>query len=238
MPNRAIQAAKRRQAWGITAFLLFVTAGVSVAYHVFRADAVAYHRGERLYSRGDYAAALPHYAEARAAGMRSTILLWHEATALIETGRPAEALALLWELLVGDPRDSAAFAVAVGAAQASGDPQAGLALYAALGPREKLPAHDLLRLSDLHQQAGQLDDAIACLRLVVDAYPQSADLRTLLGQFLARAGRRAEARAEFEAALRIDPARRPARLALARTLAWEGSFDAAAIAYRVYLGEK
>ena len=238
MPDRAIQAAKRRQACQIGAFLLLVTAGVSVAYHLIRADAVAYHRGERAYSRGDYAAAVPHYEKARARGMRSRVLLWHEATALIRTDRPAEAMPLLRELLAEDPRDAAALAAAVGVAQASGDPQTGIALYAGLGPRENLPAHDLVTLSDLYQQAGQLDDAIACLRLVVDAYPQGADLRTLLGQLLARAGRRAEARAEFEAAVRLDPLRRSARLALAPTLAWEGDFAAAAAAYRVYLGEK
>jgi tetratricopeptide (TPR) repeat protein len=237
MADSAIQAAKLRQAIGIAGFLLLVTAGVSVAYHLIRADAVAFHRGEQAYLRGDYAGALPHYEKARAAGMRSRALLWHEATALIRTGRPAEAMPLLKELLAGDPRDSAALAAAVGVAQACGDPQAGIALYAALGPREKLPAHDLATLADLHQQAGQLDDAIACLRLVVDAYPQGADLRTLLGQLLARAGLRAEARAEFEAALRIDPSRRSARLALARTLAWEGDFAASAAAYRVYLGD-
>ncbi|MBC8012132.1 MAG: tetratricopeptide repeat protein, partial [Burkholderiales bacterium] len=207
MPDPAIQAAKRRQALGIAAFLLLVAAGVSVLYHLIHADAVAYHRGELAYSRGDYAAALPHYREAHGAGLRSTVLHWHFATALIETGNPAEALPLLREVLAADPRNPAALAAAVGVSQAMGDPQTGLALYAALGPREKLPAADLLRLADLHQQAGQLDEAIACLRLAVEASPPAsgADLRTQLGLLFARAGRRPEARAEFEAVLRLDP---------------------------------
>lgn len=60
MPDPAIQAAKRRQALGIAAFLLVVTVGVSVLYHLVRADAVAYHHAERAFARHDYAAALSY----------------------------------------------------------------------------------------------------------------------------------------------------------------------------------
>lgn len=237
MPDRAIQAAKRRQALGIGAFLFLVAGGVSVAYHLIHGDAVAYHRGEQAFARGDYAGALPHYEIARAAGLQAPPFDWHHATALMETGRAAEALPLLEGILARDPTNRAALIAAVGVAQATRDPAAGIALYARLGPREKLPPADLARLVDLYQQAGQLDDAVACQRLLVAAYPERADQRTLLGELLLRADQRDAALVEFEAVLRLDPAQRPARLALARLHAWAGRFDDAATAYRAYLGE-
>lgn len=236
MPDPAIQAAKRRQALGIAAFLLVVAGGVSVAYHLVRADAVVFHRAEKAYSKKDYAAALPYYEKARAAGFRGASSDWHHASALIESGRAAEALPLLRDILARNPRDAAALAAAVGVAQRLNDPAAGLAFYAPLGPREKLPAADLVRLADLYQQAGDVAEAVACLRLAAAAAP-SADLQVWLGQLLARAQDKAGARAAFETALRLDPAHRPARLALARALAWEGNLVSAATAYRAYLGD-
>lgn len=237
MPDLAIKAAKRRQALGIAVFLAAVAGAVSLAYHFFRAGEVAYHRGERAFARGDGAAALAHYERARAAGMAGANLDWRQATLLLDAGRRSEALELLRAMLARDPRDRAAIEAAAGAAQALGDPAAGLALYDGLGPRETLPAADLARLADLHQQAGQVAEAIECLRLAVVAAPASADLRVWLGQLRARAGEKAAARAEFEGALAVEPAHRAARLSLARVLAWEGDFVASAAAYRAYLGE-
>jgi tetratricopeptide (TPR) repeat protein len=236
MPNRAIRAAKRRQALGIAAFLFAVTAGVSVLYHFVRADAVAYHRAEKAFARRDYAAALPHYEHARAAGFDPAKLRRHQAVSLTETGRHAEALGLLREILADDPRDMQALPAAVGLAQRLGDPAVGLALYASLGPREKLPSADLVRLADLHQQAGQLEDAIACARLAAAAAP-SAELLIWLGELHSRAQDKAGAIAAFEDALRLDPAHRSARLALARALAWDGRLADSAQAYRAYLGQ-
>jgi tetratricopeptide (TPR) repeat protein len=236
MPNRAIRAAKRRQAVGITAFLLAVTAGVSVLYHFVRADAVAYHRAEKAFARRDYAAALSHYEHAGAAGFAPATLRWHQAVSLAETGRHAEALVLLREILAENPRDSQALPAAVGLAQRLGDPAAGLALYATLGPREELPPADLIRLADLHQQAGQLEDAIACARLASAATP-SAELLVWLGELHSRAQDKTGAIGAFESALRLDPANRPARLALARALAWDGRLADSAKAYRAYLGQ-
>ena len=236
MPDPATRAAKRRQALGIAAFLVLLTAGVSALYHVARAEAVSFRRGETAYSRGDYAAAAAHYGKARAGGLRSDMLDWHQANSLLALGRLTEAYPILRVVLARDPRNPAALSAAVGAAQASGDPAAGIGFYAALGPRENLPPADLARLADLYQQAGQLEDAVACLRLALAATP-SADQHVWLGRLLARDGRRAEARAEFETALRLDPDHRSARLALARVLAWDGDYAAAADSYRTYLGE-
>ena len=235
MPDPAIQAAKRRQALGIAVFLVAVTVGVSVLYHVVRADAVAYHRGEKAFARRDYAAALPYYEKARASGFRADNFRWHHATALIETGRHADALPILREILAKTPGEPAALAAAVGVAQRLGDPAAGIALYSALGPREKLPPADLSRLADLHQQAGELEDAVACARLAAAAAP-SADLQLWIGELLARAQDKSGAITAFEEALRLAPGHRPARLALARALAWDGRLADSARAYRAYLG--
>jgi tetratricopeptide (TPR) repeat protein len=236
MTTSAIEAAKRRQAIGIALFLLAVAGGVSALYHVVRADAVAYHHGVRAYSRGDYAAALPHFEKARAAGFAAPGFRWNHADSLLRTGRVAEALPILREILAENPRDRAALAAAIGAAQTAGDPAAGLALIAALGPRESLPPADLVRLADLHQQAGQLPEAIAAARLAAAAAP-SAALHLWIGELHARAGERPAAIAAFESALALDPTHRPARLALARALAWDGRLTESARAYRAYLGE-
>lgn len=236
MTTSVIEAAKRRQAIGITLFLLAVAGGVSALYHFVRADAVAFHRGEQAYQRGDYAAALPHYERARAGGFSSTGFRWHHATALLQTGRVAEALPLLREILAENPRDRAALAAAIGAAQSAGDPAAGLAFLAAFGPRESLPPADLVRLADLHQQAGQVPEAIAAARLAAAAAP-SAALHLWIGELHARAGEPSAAIAAFESALALDPTHRPARLALARALAWDGRLTESARAYQAYLGE-
>lgn len=236
MPVSAIKAAKRRQALGIIAFLAGLTVAVSVVYHVVRADAVAYHHGEKAYARGDHAVAVSYFEKARAAGMRTSVLQWHHASSLIALGRRAEALPLLREILARDPADRAALAAATGLAQSMGDPALGLELYAGLGPRENLPAADLARMADLYQQAGRLDEAVACLRLALVAAP-SADLHVWLGQLHARAQDKSAAREAFAAALALEPGHRAARLAHARALAWEGDFAASASAYRAYLGE-
>ena len=239
MPDPVVQAAKRRQAAEITGFLVVVTVVVCVAYHFIRRDAVAFRRGENAFARRDYAAAIAYYEKAQALGFRAEGLRWKRAQALIASGRPAEALAVLKEHLAQSPRDSAALAAASGLAQSLGRPLDALALHAAAGDeRRTRSASELVNLADLHQQAGQLDQAIACVRqaLVLVPVSDSADLQVLLANFLSRADRRAEAMAALSEALRVEPGHRAGRLALARVLAWERRYADSITAYRAYIG--
>ncbi|MBC8009915.1 MAG: tetratricopeptide repeat protein [Burkholderiales bacterium] len=238
MPDPLVQAAKRRQAAGIIGFLVVTAVLMSVAYQVIRRDAVAFRRAENAFARGDFSAAVTDYERARSLGLRAEGLRWRLSQALIATGRSEEALTVLREHLAQHPGDADALAAASGLLQSLGRPLDGLALYAAAGDRVKLSPAELVRLADLHQQAGHLPEAIALVQQALPAAPASsqADLNVLLASLLSRADRRAEALVALQEALRLDPAHRAGRLALARTLAWEQRYTDSITAYRAYLG--
>ncbi len=94
---------------------------------------------------------------------------------------------------------------------------------AAAGFRELLTAHPedaaahehlvqvLIGLADSAAQAGRVPQATECYRELVTLEPRDADLRNNFGILLARSGDSAGALAQFEAALRIDPAHAAAR---------------------------
>jgi len=237
MPEPSSSAAKRRQAFGVGLTIVALAVGTHLAFRVIRRDAIAFRDGERAYAQQDYARAADSFAAARAAGFSSTDLTRKESLALVRSGQPAAALALLRSHLQAYPAETELRTLAVGLAQNLRQPEVGLAIIARLGPREDLPLADLVSLADLHQQTGQLDEAIACARLAVGRAPDAADLHTLLGQYLSFAGRRSEAIEAFTAALNLNPAQRTARLALARNLAWEQRYAESIHAYRNFLGE-
>lgn len=64
---------------------------------------------------------------------------------------------------------------------------------------------DLLKEAMAFQKAGRLDAAIRDYRLLLDQYPNIAEIRSNLGTALAGEGRYAEAIAEYEKALRLKP---------------------------------
>lgn len=237
MPDPAIQQAKRRQALGIGLFLVALTLGLSALYHLVRSDAVAYRRGENAFARGDYTAAADYFIQAQAGGIRSGNLDRHLAIALLKTDRQSEALDLLLNVLAAKPRNPELRAIAIGIAQSLDRPEDGLKIYAALGPAEKLPLADLVRLADLNQQAGHLEQAVVCIKLALERAPDSPELHVLQGQYLARLGRYDEAVAELRLALKFSPQSQPAQLALARALAWSQNYPAAIAAYHTYLGQ-
>lgn len=237
MPDAAIQAAKRRQSWGIGLVLVGLALGTHGFYRIIRRDAIAFRAAESAYARQEYAAASFHYAKARSAGYDSLLMARHHAQALLETGQADAALSLLrpWLLEADVPADL--LDLAIGATQRLGLPQDGLTLFSRLGPREQLSPSNLVRLADLHQQAGQWDEAVICVQLAVARVPDSAELHALTGHYLAGAGRRPEAIAALSSALQLAPTHRAAQLALARTLAWDQRYPEAVFAYRIYLGE-
>lgn len=237
MPEPSPSAAKRRQALGVGLTLIALAAATHFAYRIVRRDAIAFRAGEEAFVRQDYTRAAEAYTAARAAGFPSDSLARKLALALQRSGQPAAALEVLRVHLPTHPADADLRVLAIGLAQSLGQPQVGLVLLAQLGPREALPFADLVRLADLYQQAGQLDEAIGCVRLALAREPDTADLHTLLGQYLSYAGRRDEAIAAFASALVADPAHRAALLALARNLAWARRYAESVQAYRTYLGE-
>lgn len=232
-----MSAAKRRQALGVVLTLVALAAATHVTYRYVRRDAIAFRAGEEAFARQDYTRAAAAYAKARTAGFTAGGVARKLALSLQRSGQPAAALEVLRTHLPTHPADADLRAMAIGLAQSLGQPQIGLALLGQFGPRESLALSDLVRLADLHQQAGELSEAIACVRLALTREPAAVDLHTLLGQYLSYAGRRDEAIAAFTAALALDPAHRAARLALARNLAWAQRYAESAQAYRTYLGE-
>lgn len=237
MPDPVVQAAKRRQARQVTAFMLGVVVFISVLFHWVHRDAVAFRRGENAWARGDVPAAVEHYQRAWELGFGHAQLPSRLGRALLAAGREAEALAW-WEQVAGglNQLDRALLGEGMGVAQAAGRPELALRLHDALGPRERWTAGEWVRRADIHQQAGDVVAAIQCLRQAL-ALVETAELRLFLGQLLARRGWRTEALDEIDRALELTPTLPAARLARARVLAGEGQWVASAQAYRVFLGD-
>lgn len=235
MPDPVIQRAKRRQAIGIGLFLIALSIGLSLLYHAVRPGAVAFRRGENAYARGEFAQAAAYYRAAYTSGLRSLTLHRHLALALLQIGRESEALDLLLPALAHNPADVGLRNLAVGMAQSLGRPEVGLQIYSALGPPVNIGLADLVRLADLNQQAGYLEAAVDCMKLAVARAPDVPELHLLQGQYLARLGRFDAAAATLRTALQLAPDSRPARLALARVLAWSHDYPAAIAAYQNYL---
>lgn len=236
MPDPAVIAAKRRQAWQVTGFMVLALGLTSALFHGVHRDAVAYRRGENAWARGEAAVAAYNFQRAWDLGSRRAGLPERLGRALVAAGRPDEALAW-WEGrsdLAG--LDRAVLREAMGLAQARGRPDLALRLHDALGPREQWTAHEWVRRADIHQQGEEVAEAIICLRHAL-GITETAELRLFLGQLLARVGLREEALGEIERALELAPELAAARLARARVLAWEGRWVAAAQAYRVFLGD-
>ena len=82
-------------------------------------------------------------------------------------------------------------------------------------------------LTQSYASAGQMPKAIEVLTDRVSQKPKSAPLHNLLGDWLLKAGRRGEARAEFSAALGAAPGYMPATLALTEMDGQDGNLDSA-----------
>lgn len=237
MADATVIQAKRAQAVRIAVFLAILAVVTTGAFRLVHRDAVAFRRAENAYARGDYAAAAEDYAKAWQLGLRRTGIRWHYASSLIQTGRGPEALPMLEELIAREPPDRRAIEAAAGIAQGMGDPVRASSYYARLGDPGQLDAAGLIRLADIHIQAGRREEAVDCYRRALLLAPGSADLHAALGEVLSWTDQGDEAVRELETALRLAPDHPTARVHLARVLSWKGQYTAAIAAYRAHLGE-
>jgi tetratricopeptide (TPR) repeat protein len=83
---------------------------------------------------------------------------------------------------------------------------------------------------------GHLDEAVAVLESGLALAPEMADLHMELGYVQLKRNKRALARARFECVLAATPERHDALLALAKVMALDGEYAAAAELYRRALG--
>lgn len=238
MADIAVTKAKRTQALRIALFLVALAMVTTLLFRVVHRGAISFRQAESAYARHDYAAAAEAYGRAVDAGFQSPGLDWHHATSLLETSRQAEALVVLERIIANHPDDRNAVTAAAGVAQGLGQTAKAEAYYAKLETAGRLDLADLVRLIDIRQQAGRLDEAIATCRQALAIAPGSADLHAALGELLSwQPDRRDEAVRELQAAVRIAPHHPTARVLLGRVLAWQGRLAESIAAYRDHLGE-
>jgi Flp pilus assembly protein TadD len=145
--------------------------------------------------------------------------------ALESDGKLDEAIHQFQHVLRVRPDDASArynLAVADAAQGRFAEAAAGFRELLAAHPEDRA-AHDhlvqaLRELGDSAASAGRLPQAVECYRELVALEPADPDLRNNYGILLARSGDNASAVAQFEAALKLDPAHTAARrnLELAR----------------------
>jgi tetratricopeptide (TPR) repeat protein len=88
----------------------------------------------------------------------------------------------------------------------------------ASSPPRQLEFQSRLALAAIEDQLGHGDEAVAELRKLVTAFPDSAEAHYNLANAYSRHFRYAEARPEYEQTLRLDPGNNAARLSFAKAL--------------------
>jgi cellulose synthase operon protein C len=149
------------------------------------------------------------------------------ASAQVALGRHVKAVAILQDAL--KVRDTPELRTALGLAMLGGG-QVREAIVALEGAFAKDPGQTQAgsALVGLYLRDGQPAKALGMAQALVRRQPASASSQNLLGLALAASGKSPEARAAYEAALRLDPALLPASMNLARLDMAGGAFDAAA----------
>jgi tetratricopeptide (TPR) repeat protein len=97
----------------------------------------------------------------------------------------------------------------------------------ASNPPKQLEFQARLALGAVQDQIGHADEAVAELRRLIAAFPDSSEAHYNLANAYARHFRYKEARIEYEQALRLDPGNNAARLSLAKALLEIGENSAA-----------
>lgn len=233
----SLHRVKRRQALNVSIFLVVVAAATTGLFHVFRGDLVAYRRGETAFARRDFAVAAQQLERARGEGYTNPRARIHLAQSRLESGDKDAALVLYQEALAAAPRDESLIDTVAGLYQARGEPEKAVPLFAPLGAPSALSLRALVRLGDLHQQAGHYETALETYRLAAQRAPGEAELQLRIGIVLAWTGRRIEAATALRSAVELDPKQRVAQIYLARVLLWDGHFAQAVDQYRRVLAE-
>ncbi len=138
--------------------------------------------------------ALRHYIEILTISPRDTETLLALAQLCIDLEKEPDALVFLDTLLGNEPWN-----------------QQARDLKNALQVRRSLPGNGAVHATDIDDArtalaAGRTDEAIRCLEMHLRSNPQDAAARNDLGVLYYQAGRAAEAGAQYEEAVRLDPA--------------------------------
>ena len=181
-----------------------------------------FNMGDLLLSRGDAAGAVPYFEAASNAEPRSAVAATELGTALASASRMAEAIQQFRRALEFDPAFTDARYNLASAEAATGEVELAIGDFrqvVAERPDDKSAKQHLgeaiVLRGDQLADKGEFDEAARYYREAIVLRPGDAELHTNLGMVLARRERFAEARAEFEAAVRIDPGFQPATKALA-----------------------
>ena len=158
-------------------------------------------------------------------------------TALLMRGRPSEAIDPLRRAARrgADPAIETLLAKALAAVGRGGDALDQLRL--ATSRRPAFPPA-FLELGDQLGALGRFDEAIAVFESGLALTPDAAVLRIGLGYIHLRRNDRAKARGLFLQARAAAPERRDAMVALARVMALDGEYGAAADLYRLVLASR
>lgn len=178
--------------------------------------------GDLLLSQGDAAGAITHFEAARKAQPKNVLAAAELGIALASASRAAEAAAQFRQTLAMDPSfTDARFDLASVEAESSDWEEAAADFKRVLAERpadKKARQHlgEVLFLwGDQFEASGNHAEAAKHYGESLVYRPEDTDLRMSLGVALARAGQIVQARAQFEAALQINPEFQPARQALA-----------------------
>jgi arylsulfatase A-like enzyme/Tfp pilus assembly protein PilF len=95
-------------------------------------------------------------------------------------------------------------------------------------PKDRIGSYEELKRAIALRQAGKDPEAVAAFRTLLADNPAMLDAWEMLGFTLIRMGRTAEGIAAVDAALRLDPTRVTAHLALAKVYALQGELERAA----------
>ncbi len=186
--------------------------------------------GDLLLTKGDAAGAVPYFEKASQAQPANAIAAVELGIALASCSRLAEAEGQFRRALDADPKFTEARFDLASAQAESGDLEAAAAGFKQVlserpddaRARQHL-GEALFMAGDRLAQTRNYEQAAAHYREALVYRASDAELRMSLGVALARLGRLDAARAEFEAALRIDPNFAPARQALAAIRGRDGA---------------
>ena len=178
--------------------------------------------GDLLLSRGDAAGAVTHFEAAAKAQPNNSIAAAELGIALASSSRTSEAMQQFKRALEIDPKftDARFDLASVEAESGQWEPAASdfkqvLAERPADSKARQHLGEVLFLWGDDLAKAGNFSQAALRYREALTYRSGDPELHMSLGVALARSGRLAEARPEFEAALRINPDFQPARQALA-----------------------